>query len=427
MDREISKEAKRKRRLRMALSVAAPVLVLAGVAAALIFTGGKTYNESDVTPGIVKRGSIETAAVASGLIVPVYEEIMVSPVTSVIMEACVREGDVVEAGTALLVLDTYSERVAYEKLSDERSIKISEEERGRLGESTERGSLEMKIKSKEIQTERLRVEMENERKLDSIGSGTGDRIRQAELAWRISRLELDQLRSLNLQPDEQAQLEQERDTLANMTGIKQSLERSILDKNLAQMRRTLDNARVTAPRRGTVTYLNTKIGSTVSQGEKIAVISDLSRFRIEGEMPEADADKLGIGAAVNVRIGRALIRGRVANIVPLASGGVVRFTVTLDNDADSHLRSGRRCELGVVHDSIPDVLYIPNGNYYKGKGQYLMYVGTEENEYELRTVKLGDSSFDAVEVVAGLEEGERILADDPKDFKNSRHIKIKNK
>ncbi len=56
-----------------------------------------------------------------------------------------------------------------------------------------------------------------------------------------------------------------------------------------------------------------------------------------------------------------------------------------------------------------------------------MYVGTEENEYELRTVKLGDSSFDAVEVVAGLEEGERILADDPKDFKNSRHIKIKNK
>ena len=44
MDREISKEAKRKRRLRMALSVAAPVLVLAGVAAALIFTGGKTYN-----------------------------------------------------------------------------------------------------------------------------------------------------------------------------------------------------------------------------------------------------------------------------------------------------------------------------------------------------------------------------------------------
>ena len=155
--------------------------------------------------------------------------------------------------------------------------------------------------------------MENERKLDSIGSGTGDRIRQAELAWRISRLELDQLRS---------QLDNLRKThRASAEG--RNLERSILDKNLAQMRRTLDNARVTAPRRGTVTYLNTKIGSTVSQGEKIAVISDLSRFRIEGEMPEADADKLGIGAAVNVRIGRALIRGRVANIVPLASGGAL--------------------------------------------------------------------------------------------------------
>ena len=55
--------------------------------------------------------------------------------------------DVVEAGTALLVLDTYSERVAYEKLSDERSIKISEEERGRLGEST--GARESRDEDKE--------------------------------------------------------------------------------------------------------------------------------------------------------------------------------------------------------------------------------------------------------------------------------------
>ena len=110
----------------------------------------------------------------------------------------------------------------------------------------------------------------------------------------------------------------------------------------------------------------------------------------------------------------------MANIVPLASGGVVRFTVTLDNDADSHLRSGRRCELGVVHDSIPDVLYIPNGNYYKGKGQYLMYVGTEENEYELRTVKTWRQQLRCRRGGSpDLKEGERILADDPKDFKTA--------
>ncbi len=181
---------------------------------------------------------------------------MVSPVTSVIMEACVREGDVVEAGTALLVLDTYSERVAYEKLSDERSIKISEEERGTArGEYRARESRDEDKEQRRSRRSGSRVEMENERKLDSIGSGTGDRIRQAELAWRISRLELDQLRS---------QLDNLRKThRASAEG--RNLERSILDKNLAQMRRTPDNARVTAPRRGTVTYLNTKIGSTVSQ------------------------------------------------------------------------------------------------------------------------------------------------------------------
>ena len=207
------------------------------------------------------------------LIVPVYEEIMVSPVTSVIMEACVREGDVVgsrdSASCARHIQRARGIRETFGRTIDQDFRGGTRDGSGRVPARESR----MKIKSKGDPDGRLRVERwRTNGNSTASGGGTGDRIRQAELAWRISRLELDQLRS---------QLDNLRKThRASAEG--RNLGRSILDKNLAQMRRTLDNARVTAPRRGTVTYLNTKIGSTVSQGEKIAVISDLSRFRIEG-------------------------------------------------------------------------------------------------------------------------------------------------
>lgn len=56
-------------------------------------------------------------------------------------------------------------------------------------------NLEMKIKAKEMSVERLKTETDNERRLDSIGSGTGDRVREAELAYKTAVLELDQLRN----------------------------------------------------------------------------------------------------------------------------------------------------------------------------------------------------------------------------------------
>lgn len=161
-------------------------------------------------------------------------------------------------------------------MADEVSMKKNEIEQESLNSATYLTDLEMKVKVKEMSLGHLKAEVANERRLDSIGSGTGDRIRQAELAYSTARLELDQLKT---------QLANEKKAHAVAYRSKQ-LEGTISARNLETMGRTLDDARVKAPRKGTVTWLNKNLGTSIGAGEKLAVVSDLGHFKIEGEIPE---------------------------------------------------------------------------------------------------------------------------------------------
>ena len=116
--------------------------------------------------------------------------------------------------------------------------------------------------------------MRNELYLDSLGSGTRDRVRQAETTLRTAQLQLQQLRQQyqNEQRVRQADLRM------------QQLQNGIFDKGLDEKRRTLDDANIRSPRRATLTYINSEVGSTIGAGQKIAVVSDLTHFKAECEI-----------------------------------------------------------------------------------------------------------------------------------------------
>lgn len=133
----------------------------------------------------------------------------------------------------------------------------------------------------------------------------------------------------------------------------------------------LDDARIKAPANATVTYLNSALGTSISAGERLAVLSDLNHFKIAAQIPESNADKMALGSEVNVKVGKETFRGRIGTITPQSNNGVISFTVLLDDDSDKRLRSGVRAEINVLYDIKEEVLRIPNGTYYHGPGQYI--------------------------------------------------------
>lgn len=415
MDKQISKsQLRRERNTKLMKWGGATLLVVLGVTA-LIVSLEKGINRRDVRLGAAEQGALETTVNATGRVVPAFEEVINSPVDTRILKVYAQAGDSVEEGAPLLQLDLETAETNYSKLLNERDMQRQELTQLQLNNRTQLSELAMQIEVKQMQVNQLKVEVENERRLDSLGSGTGDRVRQAETAYTTGKLELRQLR-------ERLANEKLRNAAAEKV---QSLNVSSFEQDLALMRRTLDQGRIPAPHAGVLTYIANEIGRRITAGEKVAVVSDLSQFKIEGEVAEGSSDRVGVGSEVIVRIGKTELKGTVTNLTPQAKGGVISFTVKLEDPRNPRLRSGLRTKLSVSYGYKSSVLRIPNGQYFKGPGEYNLFVKDGDNHLSQRKVRLGDSNRDYVEVLSGLNAGDSVAVSDMEQFNKSKTLKLK--
>lgn len=417
MDRKISDKKKRKMNRRRILKIAVPAFTVCAIITAAILMTSDRIPESDLELSEAKRGDIETSVDATGKIIPAFEETLVSPVSTRIVEVYLHEGDKVEAGTPILRLDLESTETEVRTTTDELNMRKLSTRQSELNSHTHLTNLRMKIKAKEMSVAELKAEVRNEKRLDSIGSGTGERVRQAELTYNSALLELEQMRT---------ELKNEAKVQAAANQSKR-LEENITAKNLYLLQHTLEDAQVKAPRDGTLTFVNSSIGSSIGPGEKLAVLADLTRFKITAEIPEGESSRLASGAKVLVRINKKMLEGEISLIKPESANGIVTFTVKLKHDDDPALKSGMRTKVSVIYDRLENVVMIRNGGYYKGPGSYEMFVMTDEGTLEKKRVILGDSNFDYVEVKSGIKEGEKVAVGDMEKYSRHSTLKIKRK
>ena len=387
-------------------------MVVLSVLISLMRTGVK---EKDLVFSTVDQGTIEVSVSASGKVVPAFEEIINSPINTRILEVYKKGGDSVDVGTPILKLDLQSAETEYKKQLDEEQMKHYQLEQLEVNNSTYLSDLEMQVKVSEMKLNRMEVELRNERYLDSLGSGTTDRVHQAELNFKTGKLELEQLRQ---------QLANERKVKAADLKVKQ-LEYEIFRKSLAETKRTLDDAQVRSPRKAILTYINNQIGAQVGEGTQIAVISDLSHFKVEGEIADTYGDRVAAGGRAIVKIGSEKLEGQVSSVTPLSKNGVISFTVQLEDDSNRRLRSGLKTDVYVMNAVKEDVMRVANASYYVGRGEYDLFVRDGEGQLVKRKVQLGDSNFEYVEVVSGLKPGDQVVVSDMSQYKNKNKLKLK--
>lgn len=413
MDREISKEVRRKELRNQVLKIGGGI-VAAGVVIVVAISWMQTsLNRKDLNMSTVERGMIEVSVNASGKVVPAFEEIINSPINSRIREIYKKGGDSVEVGTPILRLDLQSAETDYKKQLDEEQMKQLQLEQLRISNRSKLSEMEMKLKVSRMELNRKEVELRNERYLDSLGAGTTDKVRQAELDYNVS--------VLRLKEDEQKYLNEQASTAADLK-VKE-LELNIFRKSLAETRRTLEDARILSPRKAILTYVNNEVGVQVAEGSRVAIISDLSHFKIEGEIADTYGDRIAPGSRAVVKIGTDKLDGVVSDVTPLSKNGVISFSVRLEEDNHRRLRSGLKTDVYVMNAVKEDVLRIANASYYVGKGEYDLFVVDGDQLYK-RKVQLGDSNFEYVEVVGGLQEGDRVVVSDMSAFQNKTKLKI---
>ena len=415
MDREIPKEVRDKERKKKfikygAIGVAAVVCI-----AVLISFMRSSVNRKDLVFSEVDNGTIEVSVSASGKVVPAFEEIINSPINTRIVEVYRKGGDSVDVGTPILKLDLQSTETEYKKLLDEEQMKRYQLEQLKVNNNTYLSDLSMQVKISAMKLNRMEVELRNERYLDSLGSGTTDKVRQAELNFNTGKLELEQLRQ----------------QYANESKVKEAdlkvkeLEFNIFSKSLAEMQRTLDDAQIRSPRKAILTYINNQVGAQVAEGSQVAIISDLSHFKVEGEIADTYGDRVAAGGRAIVKIGNEKLEGTVSSVTPLSKNGVISFIVQLNEDNNKRLRSGLKTDVYVMNAVKEGVLRLANASYYVGRGEYELFVQDSKDEIVKRKVQLGDSNFEYVEVISGLKPGDKVVVSDMSSYKNKNKLKLK--
>lgn len=414
MDREISKEVQRKEQRKQIIKIGSIAGALIALVICIISMLQTSLNRKDIHISKVDKGAIEVSVSASGKVIPAFEEIINSPINSRIMEIYKKGGDSVDVGTPILKLDLQSAETDYNKQLDEEHMKRLQLEQQRVINHNKLSEMEMNLKVSRMELDRKEVELRNERYLDSLGAGTTDKVRQVELDYNVSRLKL----------EEDQQKYKNEQALAEADLKVKELELNIFRKSLAETKRILDDARICSPRKAILTYVNNEIGVQINQGSKVAIVSDLSHFKIEGEIADTYGDRIAAGSKAVVKIGNDKLNGVVSDVTPLSKNGVISFTVQLEEDNHKRLRSGLKTDVYVMNAVKDDVLRIANSSYYVGKGEYELFVVNGDQVHK-RKVRLGDSNFEYVEVVSGLEEGDEVIVSDMSPYKDKNKLKIK--
>lgn len=414
MDRAIPVGVQRKRRMVRYGKYAAIVAVVMGVAVWLGTLMLSSVDKKSLITSQVDRGTIDVSIIATGKVVPAFEEVIISPISAQILEVYAHSGDTVDVGTPLLRLDLQSAQTDYSKALDEQEIRRQQMVQLTTNTETQLSDRRMQLEVEEMKIGQLEAQLRNEQYLDSLGSGTKDRVHQAEITLRTAQMQLKQLKQ---------QYENEVRVRKADLRMKQ-LQDGIADKGLDETRRTLDGANIRSPRKATLTYISNEIGSIVGSGSKVAVISDLTHFKVDCSIADTYSDRVMAGGRVLVKIGKERLFGTINTVTPLSQDGVITFTVLMDNPSHPKLRSGLKAEVFVITNIKEDVLRIRNGSYYTGAGNYTLFIYKDEHTLVPRTIQLGDCNYDYVEVISGLEEGDSVVVNDMQRYKGKEKIRV---
>ena len=181
---------------------------------------------------------------------------------------------------------------------------------------------------------------------------------------------------------------------------------------LAQAQTTLGYTRVRAPFDGVVTEKRTDPGTLASSGMTLLVVEDQRRFRLEASVNEADIHLVKLGQAVPATLDSlpgAQFSGRVAQIVPAADPASRAFVVKVELPADARLRSGLFGRAHIARGQRQAILLPRSAVLDRGQLQGIYVVGADDLA-TLHYVTLGKADGEQVEVLSGLQGGERVVA-----------------
>ncbi|MBL8293570.1 MAG: efflux RND transporter periplasmic adaptor subunit [Bryobacterales bacterium] len=378
------------------------IVALAGVAGALAWWLMQPAAPRTVPFAKATRQLLVSTIVTNGKVEPEQFAAVRAPRGGAVRRVLVRRGDQVVAGSALVELDSSTEKA--ELVSAESRLAQARAELRRLeegGSRTARAELQGALESARMQLENSRRERERTGRLVEKNAETREALRAAE--DRVQQWE------------SEVQSIENRQKALMVEGNREAAEARVAEAEaaIALIRQRMAQSKVPTPVGGVVYSLAAKAGGFLQPGDLIAEVGQTRTLRVLVYVDEPELGKVGRGMPVEIqwdaRPGEKWL-GKVeilpTQIVALNTRQVGEVVCLIDNEKGL-LPPGANVNAEIRSAVVENALAIPKAALRRGeKGSGVLVLAG--NKVEFRAVELGITSITHAEVRSGLKEGDAV-------------------
>ena len=396
--------------------------------AAVLLIGGVTYGLSRLRPAApsvdratvwsdeVKRGPMLRELRGIGTLIPEDIHWIPAQTEGQVDRIVLKPGAIVKSDSIILELSNLT--LKRDVLDAKYQLKAAEADYANLKVQVNSELLNQKAAEAAVRSEYEQAKIQHavDEKLAAEGIGSTvtaelSKVKEEQLGVRI---QLEAERTKNTADAAQARLQ------AQASHVDQ--QRALYELRHAE----LEALHVRAGLNGVLQLVPVEVGQHVLPGTNLARVADPKKLKAEIKVAETQAKDAVIGQKATIDTRNGVVAGHVSRIDPSVQNG----TVTMDVAIDGPLPDGARPDLSVDGtievENLKDVLYVGRPVHGASQSTISLFKLTPDGSEATRAnVKLGRSSVNTVEILQGLQVGDRVILSDMSQWDNYDRVRLK--
>ena len=188
----------------------------------------------------------------------------------------------------------------------------------------------------------------------------------------------------------------------------------------------VNSMHVRAPEDGVLQTLPLELGQWVVSGQILATLAQPGRLKAVLRVPETQARDVVVGQPVDIDTRNGIAKGRVLRVDPSVQNGTVTVEVALDGPLPRGARPDLSVDGTIEIERLPDVLHVGRPAYGQGESTVGLFKLDPDGKYASRVpVKLGRTSVNAIQIVQGLNVGDKVIISDMSQWDDVERVKLK--
>jgi HlyD family secretion protein len=409
------KKKKRRRQYVIGAGIAALLLVaVAGLAA--LGPAIPSVERSSVLVDQVKRGELLREVRGPGTLVPKEIRWISAETPAHVEHIVIKPGAVVKPDT--IILELTNPEVDDQLLAAKTAVTAAQSDL-----AAKRTDLNSKLLDEQSQHAQAKSEYETARMQAEAEKPVAEKGVIPAVQYKKSLVVLEQSKN-RMELEEQRVGEFRRNIESQLAAEHARLDQLVATRELRQ--RQADGLHVRAGIDGILQQVPVEEGQQVAAGVNLARVARPGELMAELRIAETQAKDVALGQPVKVDTRNGIIEGKVLRVDPAVQNG----TVQVDVDLEGKLPPGARPDLsvdGTVEiERLPDVLYVGRPAFGQSDSEVRLFKLDAGGDVASRVpVELGKSSVNLIEIIKGLNVGDRVILSDTSAFDQHDRVRLK--